>query len=107
MGGALGASHAVELPFVFGNLTAPRMDLFAGSGKVAESLSEKMMDAWLAFARNGDPSTQALGKWPEYDATRRATMVLGKDARVEDAPYEPERRLWEMEAAVTTREGGR
>lgn len=107
MDGALGASHAVELPFMFGNLAAPRMDSFAGSGPAADELSEKMMDAWLAFARTGNPSTARLGEWPSYEPSRRATMILGQDTYVENAPYEAERRLWEGPLAVTVKEGVR
>ena len=36
--------------------------------------------------------------WPEYDRGRRATMILGRQFVVEDAPLEPERALlaeWE------------
>jgi para-nitrobenzyl esterase len=100
MDGALGACHALEIPFVFGNLSAPRMDRFAGAGPAAAALSETMMDAWLAFVRSGDPSTPRLGQWPAYDGARRATMVFGTDTHVEDAPYDEERRVWESLVAV-------
>jgi para-nitrobenzyl esterase len=105
MDGALGASHAVELPFMFGNLAAPRMDSFAGSGAAAEELSEKMMDAWVAFARTGNPSGGGLGEWPAYEPSRRATMILDQETRVEDAPYDAERRLWEGALANMVKEG--
>ena len=39
-----------------------------------------MMDAWLAFARTGDPSTPAL-PWPVYDRETRPTMVFGRESR--------------------------
>jgi para-nitrobenzyl esterase len=51
------------------------------------------MDAWLAFARSGDPSHPAIGGWPPYDAERRATMELGERCGVVDAPFEAERRV--------------
>jgi len=98
--GTLGASHAVELPFVFGNLSAPRMDMFGGSGPKAEALSETMMDAWLAFARSGNPSTPRHDAWPAYEPGKRATMILGSDVHVENAPDEAERKLWEAAAAA-------
>jgi len=88
MHGALGACHALEIPFVFGTLSSPGIDQFAGTGQAAEDLSELMMDAWLAFARTGDPG------WPAYDAARRATMVFGAGSRVEDAPLDEERAVW-------------
>jgi para-nitrobenzyl esterase len=94
LGGFLGSCHALEIPFVFGTLTTPGVDKFTGDGPEAVGLSEKMMDAWLAFARTGSPSTDALGDWPAYDADRRATMILGRTTAVEEAPYEPERAHW-------------
>jgi para-nitrobenzyl esterase len=88
--GALGACHALELPFVFGTLADPRIAAFTGGGPEAEALAARMQEAWLAFVRTGDPG------WPAYDATRRATMRLGRTSGVEDAPREPERRFWEF-----------
>lgn len=99
VGGLLGSCHALEIPFVFGTLTTPGIERFTGEGPEAIALSEKMQDAWLAFARSGDPSTGALGSWPRYDADRRATMILGRDTAVADAPYEPERTYWETAGA--------
>ena len=102
MRGALGACHALEIPFVFGTLANPGMDKFAGSGPAADRLSEQMMDAWLAFARTGDPNHDgAAVAWPTYDSSRRATMVFGADVRVEDAPYDEERALWAERDATT------
>src|SRR3954469_1348770 len=95
MGGALGACHALELPFVFGTLHSPGLDKFAGSGPEANRLSEQMMDAWLAFARSGDPNTSGLSEWSTYDGTQRATMVFGAQTHVENAPYDDERVLWQ------------
>jgi para-nitrobenzyl esterase len=95
MGGLLGACHALELPFVFGTLGHPLLRPFAGKGPAAQVLAERIQDAWLAFARTGDPSHARIGEWPAYDATRRATMVLDRECRVELAPREPERAFWD------------
>jgi para-nitrobenzyl esterase len=53
------------------------------------------MDAWLAFAAEGDPGHADLGDWPGYEPSRRATMVLGPACGVEDDPLGDERRAWE------------
>lgn len=89
----LGACHALELPFVFGTLGAPGNDRFAGAGPDAQRLSRQMMDAWVAFAKTGDPSCESAGAWPRYDAANRRTMIFGKRTHVEDAPFERERAL--------------
>ncbi len=97
MGGALGACHAVELPFVFGLLDRPGAQLFAGGGPEATRLSEIVMDAWVAFARSGDPSHAGLpgGQWSAYGVEKRATMILGSECGLELDPQAQERRAWD------------
>jgi para-nitrobenzyl esterase len=90
-GGVHGACHALDLPFTFGTLDAPCMREFAGAGSAAEALSARMMDAWCAFARRGDPSHEGVGAWPAYERSRRATLELGRECRLLDAPCERER----------------
>lgn len=90
MGGVLGACHALEIGFVFGQYD----DMFCGTGPDADRLSQCMQDAWIAFARTGDPSCERIGEWPPY-GEKRKTMILGKDCHVEEAPYEEERRAWD------------
>lgn len=92
----LGAAHAIELPFVFGTLDAPMIELFAGSGPEAEHLCAIVQGAWSAFARTGDPSTPELGTWPRFDGGRRATMVLGPTCDAQDAPRAPELACWDV-----------
>ena len=93
--GTLGACHALELPFVFGTLDAPTQDKFAGTGPVVETLSRNMMDAWLAFVRDGNPSHSGIGSWPAYDVQQRATMMFGRDSALEHAPFDAERAAWD------------
>ena len=98
MEGLLGACHALELPFVFGTFSDPMMGRFAGTGPAADQLSEHIQEAWLTFAHSGRPGHLGLGDWPAYDSTRRATMILDAECRIEHAPLEAERQAW---AAVT------
>jgi para-nitrobenzyl esterase len=88
--GALGACHALEIGFVFGKYTAK----FAGSGPEADKLSGEMQDAWISFARNGNPGCEALGAWPQY-SEGRASMIFDRNSRLEKAAYEEERAIWE------------
>lgn len=76
-------------------MSGPVVKTTAGVVRGAPALAERVSEAWLAFARTGDPSTSALGEWPRYEPGRRATMILGPECRVEDAPLEDERRLWD------------
>jgi para-nitrobenzyl esterase len=96
LNGAFGSCHALELPFVFGTFDRGPIAMFAGSGAEAETLAERMQDAWLAFAHRGDPSTPALGPWPVYDEETRSTMRFGRECQLERAPLEAERRFWDV-----------
>jgi len=93
--GKLGSCHAVEIPFVFGTHKNPKMDVLVGSGPETDILSEKMMDAWIAFAKTGDPSHEKIPKWPRYDTETRATMLIGKEFKVLYDPFKDERLAWD------------
>lgn len=81
----LGACHALEIGFVFGNL---RRGGLAGNDP-PRSLSTRMHRAWVDFAATGDPG------WPAYDLESRPVMVFdGDGARVVHDPRGDERRLW-------------
>lgn len=82
--GVLKSPHALEIPLVFRTVESNRM--FMGPGEAPLALSDLMSDAWIAFARTGDPNTAALPDWPRYDTRRRATMVFdaGKTRIVDD-----------------------
>jgi para-nitrobenzyl esterase len=53
------------------------------------------MDAWIAFARTGNPNHSNIPEWPEYDTEKRATMMMGKECEVVNAPFEKERVAWD------------
>jgi para-nitrobenzyl esterase len=84
--GVMGACHALDLPFVFGNLDAPGMPAFAGESAEAQAVAEAMMDAWCGFARGEEP-------WPPYGLARRATFEFGRVSALRDAPFDEERAL--------------
>jgi para-nitrobenzyl esterase len=90
MKGAFGSCHALEVGFVFGNYD----NTFCGSGPDADALSRKIQDAWVAFARTGNPSCDSVGKWEPY-GNSRTTMILDKTCHPENAPYEDERSIWD------------
>jgi para-nitrobenzyl esterase len=95
MEGALGSCHALEIPFVFGTLHHPGISAFAGAGAAAERLSRVIQEAWLAFARTGDPSHPQLGDWLPYHPEGRPTQLLGPKCELVSAPFEEERRFWD------------
>jgi para-nitrobenzyl esterase len=68
------AIHCVELPFCFNNIA--RCEEMTGGGKDAYVLADKMSQAWINFAKVGNPNHTGLPAWPTYNATNTATMHL-------------------------------
>ncbi|HVN01452.1 MAG TPA: carboxylesterase/lipase family protein [Caulobacteraceae bacterium] len=83
--GRLRSPHALEIPLVFDNVEKARN--FMGRGDEPQVLAEQMSEAWLAFARTGNPATAALPDWPAYETGRRATMVFDLDSKLVEDPY--------------------
>jgi para-nitrobenzyl esterase len=66
-----GATHALDLPFVFGNFGSSAFSFaFSTANKPGRSaLSEAMMQSVAAFARTGNPNHAGLGTtWPNWPA---------------------------------------
>lgn len=96
----VGSPHAMDIPIVFGNLDAPQTRqhhilVTQENRQSLQQFSDRVQDAWIAFARSGDPSTASLGNWPTYDAKTRATMILDLESRVENDPVRAERTIWD------------
>ena len=90
--GRLGAPHALDVPLIWG--TNDLMREFVGDDPQVDQLSDFMMDAWISFATNGSPTTNALPGWPQYRPDRPYTMVFGPDVRTVTADREEELALW-------------
>lgn len=82
------AGHGYEIAFAFDNLgtdSAPR-----------RRLADEMSEAWLAFARDGDPNHAGMEKWPSYTLQERSTMYFQRDGSEAVADPNPAtRELWE------------
>ncbi|HET9947810.1 MAG TPA: carboxylesterase/lipase family protein [Longimicrobiales bacterium] len=91
-GGRMLAHHALEIAFAFDNvMKAPGM---SGGGPRAVALADKMSDAWIAFARAGDPNVPKLPRWNAYAPPERATMVFDDRCAVVNDPHREIRELW-------------
>lgn len=94
IGGGLGACHGLELPFVFGATRTRILRLGLVADRKAARLADVMQDAWVAFARTGQPQSMGLPDWPAYETHRRYTMTLGGTRGVVKDPHEAARAFW-------------
>jgi para-nitrobenzyl esterase len=77
----LGAPHASELPYVFGNPLDPKAPLTPGDLPVVK----QVMAYWGSMAMNGDPKTAGQLDWPRYDTTSETQIVLDVTPSTESA----------------------
>lgn len=90
--GELGATHAVELPFVFDLVDRPELHgPHALLGPVAPptDLATRVHETWIRFAGSGDPG------WAAYDTERKATMRIDAEWRQIDDPRGREYEAWD------------
>lgn len=97
LGGILRSTHCMEIPFVFDNAGVHAS--MTGGGAEARALAERMSDAWLAFARTGNPNTPSLPEWPAYTAAGRATMFFDNECQVR---YGHDRELLDVVAGIAS-----
>ncbi|WP_316778106.1 carboxylesterase/lipase family protein [Streptomyces sasae] len=89
--GELGATHAVELPFVFDLADRPELNgpaALLGPDKPPADLADRMHETWIRFAATGEPG------WDPYDTDRRATMHIDAEWTQVDDPRSQERQAW-------------
>jgi para-nitrobenzyl esterase len=94
----LGATHATELPYLWGNLVSGPKDLTfrLGGRRVAELISARMQARWTAFARGEEPKAPDAVAWPTFttDDDVRATLVIDRHDLVVNDPDGELRRAW-------------
>ena len=81
----LGAAHATELPYVWGNLVAgPKDPTFKLGGlKAGTAVSARMRARWLQLRRRtATPRHGRQPAWRPYRAEDRATLVIDKQDTV-------------------------
>lgn len=86
------AVHGVELPFIFGlheygtawdGQDSDALRASADPGNNRSLVGRRMFDAWVNFARSGNPSTKDL-PWPAYDHPSRTTMIFAAESKLVD-----------------------
>jgi para-nitrobenzyl esterase len=83
--------HCMEIPFVFDNTT--KYDVTTGGGQKAQALADKVSQAWVDFARTGNPNHEGIPEWSAFTEENHYTMILDHDCVLEN---NHDRRLLEI-----------
>ncbi len=94
-GGIYGSMHALEIAFVFHTLLDEYLWLFPKRTEETVLLSEKMMDYWLSFAKNGTPNRDSVFNWPKFDLEKRKTIIFNSNIEIKEDPLSKERIMWD------------
>ena len=70
----------------------------SGTGEQQQALADMMSEAWLAFARTGNPNHKGLPQWAPYTVKDRATMIFDNTPRLMHDPRQRERAI--LDAAL-------
>jgi para-nitrobenzyl esterase len=76
---ALGAFHALEIPFVFGTFEAWNWLPFE---QADHRLSEIVQSYWTNFAKTGNPNGAGLPGWREFEEGGQSSLEFGKSGEV-------------------------
>lgn len=91
-GRPVGAAHAIDLPFTFASLDIDGWRAFVGGtgprAAAADRLAAFVGDAWVAFARDGNPG------WSSWSAGR-GVQRLGEELGAATDPIGARAALWE------------
>ncbi|MFK4729445.1 carboxylesterase/lipase family protein [Agromyces mediolanus] len=81
----IGATHATELPYLWGELGGGRKDptFLLGGRRHGREVSRRMQERWTNFAHGRAPDADGAPSWPGYDGSTRATLVIDAEDRVE------------------------
>jgi len=73
--GGVTSFHCSELAFCFHALNVPQIRTATGGGTVAMALQDKVSQAWINFARTGNPSQPGL-EWKPFTKDDPQAMVF-------------------------------
>lgn len=71
--------HCAELTYVFHNVDLPKIQVATGGAPSAYRAQDQIAQAWVNFARSGNPSIEGL-EWKEFSLDGRGTMVFDADS---------------------------
>jgi para-nitrobenzyl esterase len=102
-GGRRVSQHSLDLPFVFDNVAAGA-NMTGPDTDQTRAMVDNMSNAWIAFAKTGDPNNASIPKWAPYDLDRRSTMMFDVPSKLVEDPFKQERLF--MERYPSQQDGG-
>jgi len=78
------AFHCSEIAFAFDN--TDRCENMTGGGPDARALAEKVSEAWIHFARTGNPNHPGIPHWTEFTPDSVPTMIFDNKTEVLNNP---------------------
>lgn len=84
-GGWVQASHGMDVPLTMDNVQ--RSGAWTADYPKSQIVADQMSEAWIAFARSGNPRHSGIPAWPTYDMQQRATMSFDVTSDVKMNPY--------------------
>lgn len=87
------AFHCSDLAFFFNNME--RCESQTGNGPEARKLAGQMSDAWIAFARTGNPNHKEIPLWGQVTQGGSETLILDTETRFNPDPDSNERKVLE------------
>jgi para-nitrobenzyl esterase len=93
------AFHCAEIAFAFYNTDVAAS--MTGGGEDARALAARVSDAWINFARSGDPNHAGLPRWPAYKPEQGAVMIFDNRCEVKNDPDRAERQVLERSTLST------
>lgn len=85
------AFHCAELSFCFDN--SDRCETMTGGGPDARALGAKMSQAWIEFAKKGDPNHRGLPHWAPVSADKLPTMIFDDVCEAKEYPDRSEQKV--------------
>ena len=72
--------HCSEIPFVFHNVE--KVALTFSTDQVVLDMQDMVCDAWVSFAKTGDPNHTGMIEWPAYTNEEGATMIFEAESYI-------------------------
>ena len=92
----LKSCHGLEIPFVFNtfNTKMGKKILFLSNNKKIHQISDQMQQAWVNFARTGNPNAAGKEDWKKYEPDTRTTLIYDKKGYICQDPKSTQRQAW-------------